>query len=101
MATKLLRLTSDLGKQGEKKAPGSRRDGRDLGAEEMIEDLQERVRDLERRNEALRHRITTYKQRLQIQNGCRHCPYSTITAQTDSGIRKATGLPDKYKKGEY
>lgn len=99
MATKLLRLTSDLGKQGEKKAPGSRRDGRDLGAEEMIEDLQERVRDLERRNEALRHRITTYKQRLQIQNGCRHCPYSTITAQTDSGIRKATVLPDKYKKG--
>ncbi|KAG8596372.1 hypothetical protein GDO81_001875 [Engystomops pustulosus] len=99
MATKLLRLTSDLGKQGEKKVPGVRRDGRDLEAEEMIEDLQERVRDLERRNEALRHRVSTYKQRLQFQNGCRHCPYSTVTARTDSGVRKATVLPEKYKKG--
>ncbi|KAM3940217.1 X-linked retinitis pigmentosa GTPase regulator-interacting protein 1 [Leptodactylus fuscus] len=99
MATKLLRLTSDHGKQGEKKAPGARRDGRDLEAEELIEDLQERVRDLERRNEALRHRLTTYKQRLQFQNGCRHCPYSTVTARTDSGVRKTTVLPDKYKKG--
>ncbi|XP_044136720.1 X-linked retinitis pigmentosa GTPase regulator-interacting protein 1 [Bufo gargarizans] len=99
MATKLLRLTSDLGKPGEKKAPGARRDGRDLEAEEMIEDLQERVRDLERRNEALRHRLTTYKHRLQFQNGCRHCPYSTVTARTDSGVRKAIVLPDKYKKG--
>ncbi|XP_069820291.1 X-linked retinitis pigmentosa GTPase regulator-interacting protein 1 [Dendropsophus ebraccatus] len=99
MATKLLRLTSDLGKQKEKKVPGARRDGRDLEAEEMIEDLQERVRDLERRNEALRHRLTTYKQRLQFQNGCRHCPYSTVTARTDSGVRKAIILQDKYKKG--
>ncbi|XP_075709074.1 X-linked retinitis pigmentosa GTPase regulator-interacting protein 1 [Rhinoderma darwinii] len=99
MATKLLRLTSDIGKPGEKKAPVARRDGRDLEAEEIIEDLQDRVRDLERRNEALRHRLTTYKQRLQFQNGCRHCPYSTVTARTDSGVRKVTVLTDKYKKG--
>ncbi|XP_056383863.1 X-linked retinitis pigmentosa GTPase regulator-interacting protein 1 isoform X2 [Hyla sarda] len=95
MATKLLRLTSELGKHGEKK----KGPGRDLEAEDMIEDLQERVRDLERRNEALRHRLTMYKQRLQIQNGCRHCPYSTITARTDSGVRKTIILPDNYKKG--
>ncbi|KAM4052763.1 X-linked retinitis pigmentosa GTPase regulator-interacting protein 1 [Anomaloglossus baeobatrachus] len=99
MATKLLRLTSDLGKKGEKKAPGARKDGRDLESEEMIEDLQERVRDLERRNEALRHRLSTYKERLQFQNSCRHCPYSTVMARTDSGVRKAIVLPDKYKKG--
>ncbi|XP_077137120.1 X-linked retinitis pigmentosa GTPase regulator-interacting protein 1 [Ranitomeya variabilis] len=99
MSTKLLRLTSDLGKQGEKKVPGARKDGRDLESEEIIEDLQDRVRDLERRNEALKHRLTTYKQRLQFQNGCRHCPYNTVMARTDSGVRKAVVLPDKYKKG--
>ncbi|KAG9487009.1 hypothetical protein GDO78_007075 [Eleutherodactylus coqui] len=99
MATKLLRLTSEIGKQGEKKGPGVPRDGRDLGAEEMIEDLQDRVRDLERRNEALRHRLITYKQRLQFQSGCRHCPYSSVSARIDSGVRKPAVLPDKYKRG--
>ncbi|XP_066461080.1 X-linked retinitis pigmentosa GTPase regulator-interacting protein 1 [Eleutherodactylus coqui] len=99
MATKLLRLTSEIGKQGEKKGPGAPRDGRDLGAEEMIEDLQDRVRDLERRNEALRHRLITYKQRLQFQSGCRHCPYSSVSARIDSGVRKPAVLPDKYKRG--
>ncbi|XP_073527031.1 X-linked retinitis pigmentosa GTPase regulator-interacting protein 1 [Phyllobates terribilis] len=99
MATKLLRLTSEVGKQGENKVPGARKDRRDLESEEMIEDLQDRVRDLERRNEALKHRITTYKQRLQFQTACRHCPYSAVMARTDSGVRKAVVLPDKYKKG--
>ncbi|XP_072269959.1 X-linked retinitis pigmentosa GTPase regulator-interacting protein 1 [Pyxicephalus adspersus] len=96
MATKLLRLTSDHKQHGEKKA---RKDGRDLEAEESMENLQDRVRDLERRNEALRQRLTTYKQRLQLQDGCRHCPYGAISARINSGIRKTTTLPEKYKKG--
>ncbi|KAM5191628.1 X-linked retinitis pigmentosa GTPase regulator-interacting protein 1 [Mantella aurantiaca] len=96
MATKLLRLTSDLGQHEDKKA---RKDGRDLEVEEAMEHLQDRVRDLERRNEALRQRLTTYKQRLQLQDGCRHCPYGAITARINSGTRKTTTLPEKYKKG--
>lgn len=96
MATKLLRLTSDLGQHEVKKA---RKDGRDLEAEDTMENLQDRVRDLERRNEALRQRLTTYKQRLQLQDGCRHCPYGAISARINSGIRKNTTLPEKYKKG--
>ncbi|XP_053555907.1 X-linked retinitis pigmentosa GTPase regulator-interacting protein 1 [Bombina bombina] len=99
MGTKLLRLTSELGQTGEKKTGETRRDGRDLEIEETIEDLQDRVRDLERRNEALRHRLTTYKQRLQVQDGCRHCPYSTVIARTDSGIRRNVTLPDKTRRG--
>ncbi|XP_063802563.1 X-linked retinitis pigmentosa GTPase regulator-interacting protein 1 [Pseudophryne corroboree] len=98
MATKLLHLTLDRGQQGEKRTLGTRKDGRDLEAEEAMEDLQDRVRDLERRNEALRHRMSTYKQRLQLLDGCRHCPYSAIIARTDSGVKKSA-LPDKYKKG--
>nr|DBA22685.1 TPA: hypothetical protein GDO54_013697 [Pyxicephalus adspersus] len=77
----------------------ARKDGRDLEAEESMENLQDRVRDLERRNEALRQRLTTYKQRLQLQDGCRHCPYGAISARINSGIRKTTTLPEKYKKG--
>ncbi|XP_018418634.1 PREDICTED: X-linked retinitis pigmentosa GTPase regulator-interacting protein 1 [Nanorana parkeri] len=96
MATKLLRLTSDLGQHGEKKV---RKEGRDIEAEDTMENLQDHVRDLERRNEALRQRLTTYKQRLQLQDGCRHCPYGAISAQINSGIRKTTTLPEKYKKG--
>ncbi|XP_053331353.1 X-linked retinitis pigmentosa GTPase regulator-interacting protein 1 [Spea bombifrons] len=99
MATKLLRLTSELGQTGESKTVSSRRDGRDLEAEETIEDLQDRVRDLERRNESLRNRLTTYKQRLQIQEVCRHCPYSTVTARINSGVRRNTALPEKTKRG--
>ncbi|KAM9329591.1 X-linked retinitis pigmentosa GTPase regulator-interacting protein 1 [Gastrophryne carolinensis] len=98
MATKLLRLTSDLGRHGEKKSKKivSRRD---LEAEETMENLQERVRDLEHRNETLRQRLTTYKQRLQLQNGCRHCPYGAIAARIDSSMRKSTKLPEKCRKG--
>ncbi|XP_077323000.1 X-linked retinitis pigmentosa GTPase regulator-interacting protein 1 [Lithobates pipiens] len=96
MSTKLLRLTSDHRQHELKKA---RKDGRDLEAEDTMENLQDRVRDLERRNEALRQRLTTYKQRLQLQDGCRHCPYGAISARINSGIKKNTTLPEKYKKG--
>lgn len=96
MATKLLRLTYDLGQHEEKKV---RKDGRDLEAEDTMENLHDRVRDLERRNEALRQRMTTYKHRLQLQDGCRHCPYGAISARINSGLRKNTTVPEKYKKG--
>ncbi|KAM8960624.1 X-linked retinitis pigmentosa GTPase regulator-interacting protein 1 [Pelodytes ibericus] len=99
MGTKLLRLTSELGRAGDSKTVSARKDGRDLEAEETIEDLQDRVRDLERRNEALQNRMTTYKQRLQVQDGCRHCPYSAVLARIDSGVRKNTALPDKTRRG--
>ncbi|KAM4808000.1 X-linked retinitis pigmentosa GTPase regulator-interacting protein 1 [Rhinophrynus dorsalis] len=97
MSTKLFRVCSDLAKAG--KTVGVRRDGRNLEAEETIEDLQDQVRDLQRRNEALRHRLTTYKQRLQVHDGCRHWPYSTVSARIDSGVRKNTALQDKTKRG--
>ncbi|KAE8633773.1 hypothetical protein XENTR_v10002084 [Xenopus tropicalis] len=97
MGTKLLRVTSDLAQTG--KSFGARHDGRDLEAEETIEDLQDRVRDLEHKNESLRHKLVTYKQRLQVQNGCRHCPYSTVAARTDSGVRKNIVLPHNIKRG--
>ncbi|XP_075425254.1 X-linked retinitis pigmentosa GTPase regulator-interacting protein 1 isoform X2 [Ascaphus truei] len=99
MATKLLRMTSDLGQTGDSKTAGRKMDGRDLEAEETIEDLQDRVRDLEHRNEALRHQLTIYKQRLQVQNGCRHCPYGTVSARTDSGVRRNATLPEKTRRG--
>ncbi|OCU01521.1 hypothetical protein XELAEV_18007311mg [Xenopus laevis] len=97
MGTRMLWVTSDLVQTG--KSAGMKRDGRDLDAEETIEDLQDRVRDLEHKNETLRHKLVTYKQRLQVQSGCRHCPYSTVPARTDSGVRRNVALPDHIKRG--
>lgn len=57
MATKLLRLVSDRKKQ-EASSPGKGR-GRDLEMEETLEELQDKIRELEKHNEMLKNKVST------------------------------------------
>ncbi|KFP14931.1 Protein fantom [Egretta garzetta] len=100
MATKLIRLVNDK-KRSEQVGGGPKRLGQAVELEEMIEHLQERVRDLERQNESLRSKLISTKQQLQIQ-GPRPCPYSYVQSRINTGLKKgseAAGMPEHAKKG--
>lgn len=100
MATKLIRLVNDK-KKAEQAAGGPKRLGQDVEMEEMIEQLQEKVRDLERQNEGIRHRLISTKQQLQLQ-GQRATPYSYVQARINTGLKKAgegAGGQERPKKG--
>ncbi|XP_009864803.1 PREDICTED: protein fantom-like, partial [Apaloderma vittatum] len=100
LATKLIRLANDK-KKSEQVGGGPRRLGQAVELEEMIERLQERVRELEKQNESLHSKLISAKQQLQIQ-GRRPRPYSYVQSRIDSGLRKvseAAGTPEHAKKG--
>ncbi|XP_027571629.1 protein fantom isoform X2 [Pipra filicauda] len=100
MTTKLMRLVKDR-RKSEQAGGGPRRLGQALELEEMMEHLQERVRELEKQNENLRNKLISTKQQLQIQ-GHRPCPYSHVQSRVNSGLRKvseASGTPEHAKKG--
>ncbi|XP_054054858.1 protein fantom isoform X2 [Rissa tridactyla] len=100
MATKLIRLVNDK-KRSEQVGGGPKRLGQAVELEEMIEHLQERVRELEKQNESLRSKLISTKQQLQIQ-GHRPCPYSYVQSRIDTGLKKvseAAGMPEHAKKG--
>uniref|UniRef100_A0A670YPC6 RPGRIP1 like n=1 Tax=Pseudonaja textilis TaxID=8673 RepID=A0A670YPC6_PSETE len=88
MATKLIRLINDK-KKAEQMGGVPRRLGQDVEMEEVIEQLQEKVRDLEKQNEMIRHRLISTKQQLQLQ-GQRHTPYNYVQARVNTGLKKAT-----------
>uniref|UniRef100_A0A8C1U5M6 RPGRIP1 like n=1 Tax=Cyprinus carpio TaxID=7962 RepID=A0A8C1U5M6_CYPCA len=81
MATKLIRLVKDR----KKSEGGCVVGGRDVEMEEMMEELQEKVQDLEKQNEGLKRRLLATKQQLQVQNR-RHTPYSHIQPRINSGL---------------
>uniref|UniRef100_A0A8C3PT75 RPGRIP1 like n=1 Tax=Calidris pygmaea TaxID=425635 RepID=A0A8C3PT75_9CHAR len=100
MATKLIRLVNDK-KRSEQVGGGPKRLGQAVELEEMIEHLQERVRELEKQNESLRSKLISTKQQLQIQ-GHRPCPYSYVQSRINTGLRKvseAAGTLEHTKKG--
>lgn len=100
MATKLIRLVNDR-KRAEQIGGGPKRLGQDVEMEEMIEQLQEKVRDLEKQNDSLRNRLISTKQQLQLQ-GHRPTPYSYVQARINTGLRKANegaGVQERAKKG--
>ncbi|KAM5263740.1 protein fantom isoform 2-T2 [Ctenodactylus gundi] len=100
MATKLIRLVNDK-KRYEQIGGGPKRLGRDVEMEEMIEQLQEKVHELERQNEALRNRLISAKQQLQIK-GSRQTPYNYVHSRVNTGRRKVnenTGLQECPRKG--
>ncbi|XP_040184669.1 protein fantom isoform X2 [Rana temporaria] len=88
MATKLIRLVQDK-KKAEQGTGISKRSGKDVELEEMIEQLQENVRELEKQKESLHNRLIAAKQQLQTQ-GHRHAPYNYIQSRINSGLRKVT-----------
>ncbi|XP_053126939.1 protein fantom isoform X2 [Hemicordylus capensis] len=100
MATKLIRLVNDK-KKAEQASGGPKRLGQDVEMEEMIEQLQEKVRDLEKQNEGIRNRLISTKQQLQLQ-GHRHAPYSYVQARINTGLKKANegvAVQERAKKG--
>lgn len=101
MATKLIRLVNDK-KRYERVGGGPQRLGRDVEMEEMIEQLQEKVHELERQNEVLKNRLISAKQQLQGQ-GHRQTPHSRVQARINTGRRRAsatTGLQECPRKGK-
>nr|XP_045008872.1 protein fantom isoform X1 [Jaculus jaculus]XP_045008877.1 protein fantom isoform X1 [Jaculus jaculus] len=100
MATKLIRLVNDK-KRYERVSGGPKRLGRDVEMEEMIEQLQEKVHELERQNEVLKNRLISAKQQLQIQ-GCRQTQYNHVQSRINTGRRKANenaGFKEYPRKG--
>uniref|UniRef100_A0A8C8SEW7 RPGR interacting protein 1 n=1 Tax=Pelusios castaneus TaxID=367368 RepID=A0A8C8SEW7_9SAUR len=104
LGTKLLRF-SHKQTQAEGR-PGSRArwSGQNLDLDESLEELQERVQDVEQRNKGLRSRLLSYKQQLQL-HGCRYrCPYNYIQPRVDTGLCRthATGkwVIEKPHRGE-
>ncbi|XP_059848811.1 protein fantom isoform X4 [Hypanus sabinus] len=100
MATKLIRLVNDK-KRTELESGGPKRIGRDIEMEEMIEELQEKVCELEKQNEGLRNRLVASKQQLQVQ-GRRNTPYSYVQPRINTGLRKvpeAAFMQENLKKG--
>ncbi|KAM9122377.1 protein fantom isoform 3-T3 [Pangshura tecta] len=100
MATKLIRLVNDK-KRSEQIGGGPKRLGQDVELEEMIEQLQEKVRELEKQNEGIRKRLISTKQQLQVQ-GHRHTPYSYVQSRINTGLRKvneAVAIQDRTRKG--
>lgn len=100
MATKLIRLVNDK-KRYERVGGGPQRLGRDVEMEEMIEQLQEKVHELERQNEVLKNRLISAKQQLQGQ-GHRQTPHSRVQARINTGRRRAsatTSLQECPRKG--
>ncbi|XP_067853984.1 protein fantom isoform X2 [Heptranchias perlo] len=100
MATKLIRLVNDK-KKSEMESDGTKRMGRDIEMEEMIEELQDRVCELEKQNEGLRNRLVAAKQQLQVQ-GRRNTPYSYVQSRINTGLKKVHEVAftqENLKKG--
>ncbi|XP_041965834.1 protein fantom isoform X1 [Alosa sapidissima] len=85
MATKLIRLVKDR-KRMEQTSSGVVA-GRDVELEEMIEELQEKVHQLEKQNEGLKQRLLTAKQQLQVQSR-RPTPYGHVQSRINTGLRR-------------
>lgn len=92
LVTKLTRLVND--KKRLEQGAGRKRD---VETEEMVQDLQDKVRYLERQNSQFREKLLVAKQQI-VSNVRRHMPYRNVQARVDSGIPKSgmisrTGTP--------
>ncbi|XP_044520078.1 protein fantom [Gracilinanus agilis] len=99
MATKLIRLVNDK-KRCERIGGGPKRLGRDVELEETIEQLQERVHELEKQNEGLRNKLISAKQQLQFQG--HRTLYNHVQSRVNTGRRKVnevSGFQESPKKG--
>ncbi|ETE70780.1 X-linked retinitis pigmentosa GTPase regulator-interacting protein 1, partial [Ophiophagus hannah] len=104
MGTKLSRLSHDRAQQeARNRRPGSfiQNAVRNLDLEEGLEEMQERVWDLERLNQRLRNHLLFYKQQIQLQGCSRHCPYGHITAKVNTGFRRPHTSPREGPKKSH
>lgn len=71
---------------------------RDVEMEEMIEELQDKVRTLQMENEQLKQRLLVSKQ--QLFTASRRTPYSHVQPRVNTGLKKlpdATTTPSRPK----
>ncbi|XP_034734816.1 protein fantom-like [Etheostoma cragini] len=90
LGTKLMKLVKDRGRM-EQLAAGERPPAprvRDLEMEEMMEELQEKVRGLQAENEGLKQRLLVAKQQLINSQGRRPAPYGRVPSRVNSGVKK-------------
>ncbi|XP_030832103.1 protein fantom isoform X2 [Strongylocentrotus purpuratus] len=94
MATKLLRLVQDNKKKdGETGAGGTgarRKGGRDIETDELIQEQQQRIRDVEKHCEAYKKKLMVAKQQLATQSQ-RRTPYNHVQSRINTGMPKPPG----------
>ncbi|XP_044048154.1 protein fantom [Siniperca chuatsi] len=90
LGTKLMRLVKDRGRIEQLAVGGGQPASRvrDVEMEEMIEELQERVRGLQAENEGLKQRLLVAKQQLINSQSRRSTPYSHVQSRVSSGLKK-------------
>lgn len=90
LGTKLMRLVKDRGRM-EQLAAGTGHvvsKMRDVEMEEMMEELQDKVRTLHTENEGLKQRLLVAKQQLINSQGRRPTPYGHVQSRVNSGLKK-------------
>ncbi|XP_070828950.1 protein fantom [Chaetodon trifascialis] len=90
LGTKLMRLVKDRGRMEQLAAGGGQPVSRvrDVEMEEMMEELQEKVRGLQTENEGLKQRLLVAKQQLINSQGRRPTPYGHVQSRVNSGLKR-------------
>ncbi|KAI3371040.1 hypothetical protein L3Q82_023522, partial [Scortum barcoo] len=90
LGTKLMRLVKDRGRMEQLAAGGGQAVSRvrDVEMEEMMEELQEKVRALQSENEGLKQRLLVAKQQLLNSQSRRPTPYGHVQSRVSSGLKK-------------
>lgn len=90
LGTKLMRLVKDRGRMEQLAAGGVQPPSRlrDIEMEEMMEELQEKVRSLQAENGGLKQRLLVAKQQLLSSQGHRPSPYGHVLPRVNSGLKK-------------
>uniref|UniRef100_A0A3Q3SFD4 RPGRIP1 like n=1 Tax=Mastacembelus armatus TaxID=205130 RepID=A0A3Q3SFD4_9TELE len=90
LGTKLMRLVKDRGRMEQLAAGGAHPASRvrDVEMEEMMEELQEKVRALQAENEGLKQRFLVAKQQLINSQSMRPSPYGHVQSRVNTGLKK-------------
>ncbi|XP_074489420.1 protein fantom [Sebastes fasciatus] len=90
LGTKLMRLVKDRGRMEQLAVGGGQPFSRvrDVEMEEMMEELQEKVRGLQSENEGLKQRLLLTKQQLINSQSRRPLPYGRVQSRVNSGLKK-------------
>ncbi|XP_029283428.1 protein fantom-like, partial [Cottoperca gobio] len=106
LGTKLMRLVKDRGRMEQLAAGGGQlvSRGRDVEMEEMMEELQDKVRGLQTENEGLKRRLLVAKGQLINSQSTRSTPYGRVQSRVNSGLTKlrddASSPPTRTKSSE-
>ncbi|XP_041650612.1 LOW QUALITY PROTEIN: protein fantom [Cheilinus undulatus] len=90
LGTKLMRLVKDRGRMEQLAVGGAQPVSkiRDVEMEEMMEELQEKVRSLQGENEGLKQRLLVAKQQLMNTQSRRPTPYGYVQPRVNSGLKR-------------